>query len=59
MDNAANNINAFQNIIIPGLENYFIEEDRNDNDTNDTGAVSNEYEYSYDYLLTTYISCLL
>ncbi|CAF4060073.1 unnamed protein product [Rotaria sp. Silwood2] len=33
-DNASHNIKAFENLIIPGFESYFFDDD-NDNDTND------------------------
>ncbi|CAF0735235.1 unnamed protein product [Adineta steineri] len=59
-DNAANNINAFQNIVIPGFEKYFIENDddgideyANDSDTNDDEVLSDEYDYPPDQLSTT------
>lgn len=33
-DNASNNIKAFENLIIPGFESYFLDEDGNKNDNN-------------------------
>jgi hypothetical protein len=51
-DSAANNISAFKNLVIPGFEDYFADE--NDGDTyNDDGALSDEYEYPPDNLSTT------
>ena len=41
-DNAANNINAFQHMIIPGFEQYFVFDDASDE------ALSDEYEYPSD-----------
>ena len=59
-DNAANNISAFQNIIVPGFEKYFVDENDVENDesdeTNDDGALSDEYEYPPDRSFTANLS---
>ncbi|CAF3105902.1 unnamed protein product [Rotaria sp. Silwood2] len=59
-DSAANNINAFQKMIIPGFEQYFVEDDNGDsNDDNGSdadnsdGTFSDEYEYAADISSTT------
>lgn len=59
-DSAANNISAFQDMIIPGFERYFAEDDddeiNNDDDSDtdiDDGQASDEYEYSSDFSLST------
>lgn len=57
-DSASNNIGAFQNMIIPGFEQYFAEDDDDelnydDSDTNvNDGNVSDEYEYPSDFSST-------
>ncbi|CAF3105939.1 unnamed protein product [Rotaria sp. Silwood2] len=59
-DSAANNIGAFQGMIIPGFEKYFIEDDNDEiNDEDDSksdmnnGEISDEYEYPSDFSSTT------
>ncbi|CAF1525311.1 unnamed protein product, partial [Adineta ricciae] len=58
-DNAANNISAFQDIIIPGFEQYFIQDeneytsDENDDIQANDGDISDEYEYPPEQLSTT------
>ncbi|CAF3849642.1 unnamed protein product [Rotaria magnacalcarata] len=53
-DSSSNNISAFKNLIIPGFEEYFINDDDNeiteedsDTEVNDE-THSDEYEYEYD-----------
>ncbi|CAF4404450.1 unnamed protein product, partial [Rotaria sp. Silwood2] len=59
-DSAANNIGAFQGMIIPGFEKYFIKDDNDEiNDEDDSksdmnnGEISDEYEYPSDFSSTT------
>ena len=50
-DSTSNNINAFRNLIIPGFEQYFIDDDDDgsSNDGNDSdGTLSDEYDYPPD-----------
>ncbi|CAF3417717.1 unnamed protein product [Rotaria sp. Silwood2] len=50
-DNGSNNINAFKDLIIPGFEQYFTEDDNDDSNGEDSdvnlndGTITNEYEY--------------
>ncbi|CAF1126829.1 unnamed protein product [Rotaria sordida] len=52
-DNGSNNINAFKDLVIPGFEQYFTEDDNDDSNDEDSGVnlndgtVSDEYEYEY------------
>ncbi|CAF3595701.1 unnamed protein product [Rotaria sp. Silwood1] len=59
-DSAANNIRTFQGMIIPGFEQYFVEDDNDEiNDEDDSesdmnnGEISDEYEYPSDFSSTT------
>ncbi|CAF1471141.1 unnamed protein product, partial [Adineta ricciae] len=55
-DNGSNNINAFKDLVIPGFEQYFSDDDTDDegSDMNlNDGTLSDEYEYSPNTCSTT------